>query len=304
VVAVCDNVEIALKRAAEKFPEAHTYVDFRGLLDVGGVDAIIAAASPQVHHEVALASLQRGIHVFVEKPPTVTTVELANLASLAKRTGLVTGVGHNLRHATASLELQKCIAHESFGSPICMDMWYFASKPVGDRWGLKSALRSFLLSHANHALDLMAFHMGSVESITALATQGPQGTIAMSAQLEFKSGAVGNVLVTTCAPHFSLSLSVVGDQRTVAHMDGLRGLSQYGRLGDQKRWGRKWTERTLDSGFEHAGYQTELELFFDAVRGHRQMHPTFEDELAVYRLMDDIERQVSSRAEMSGVTSR
>ncbi len=303
VVAVCDSSETVAKLAAERFPRAKPYPDFRSLIENGGVEAIIAAAPPQVHCEVAYEALQRGIHVFVEKPPTVTTQELSRLASFAEHAGLVTGVGHNLRHAIASRQMQNRIADESFGRPICMDMRYFASKPLGDRWGLNSPLRSFLLSHANHALDLMVFQMGPARSVNAIASPGPRGSIAMSAQIAFESNAVGNLLVTTCAPHFSLSVTVVGDQATIAHMDGLRALSEYGLAGDEKRWGRCWIERTLDSGYEHAGYQTELELFLNAVRGQGRMEPSFADELDVYRLIDDIERQVSATVESLGAVS-
>jgi phthalate 4,5-cis-dihydrodiol dehydrogenase len=303
VAAVCDNDESALRLAAEKFPRATVYQKFGGLLAAGGVDAIVSAAPPQVHREVAREALERGVHVFVEKPPTVTTEALVELASIAERARLVTGVGHNLRHATASRQLQRRIAEPSFGRPICMDMRYFASKPLGDRWGLNSVLRSFLLSHANHALDLMVFQMGAARSVSAVASSGPRGSMALASQIGFDSGAVGNLLVTTCAPHFSLSVTVVGELATIAHMDGLRALSEYGLAGDEKRWGHCWVERTLDGGYEHAGYQTELELFVNAVRGRARMQPSFDDELAVYRLIDEIERQVSASVEPVGMIS-
>ena len=184
-----------------------------------------------------------------------------------------------------------------------MDMRYFASKPLGDRWGLNSVLRSFLLSHANHALDLMVFQMGAADSISATGAFGPNGSIALSAQIRFQRGAVGNLLVTSCAPHFSLSVTVVGDRFTIAHMDGLHAISEYGLAGDEKRSGRCWTERTLESGFEHPGYQTELDLFVKAIRGQAQMQPSFGDEIAVYHLIDEIEKQVSASIEPVGAVS-
>src|SRR5262249_38882322 len=150
----------------------------------GNVEAIMAAAPPQVHREAAWQALQRGIHVFVEKPPTVTTSELSKLASCAEQAGLGNWGGNKLTDATALRELQRRIEQASFGRPICMDMRYFASKPLGERWEL-NILRSFLLSHANHALDLMVFQMGAAKSVNATATQGPRGTIAMAAQIKF-----------------------------------------------------------------------------------------------------------------------
>src|ERR1017187_7070220 len=115
VVAVCDEDKDIAQLVADKFPRAKAYADFQELVASGGVEAIIAAAPPQVHRAVAFEALNRGIHVFVEKPPTVTTADLSSLASLAQRCHLVTGVGHNLRHATASRQLQQRIKEPSFG---------------------------------------------------------------------------------------------------------------------------------------------------------------------------------------------
>jgi len=294
VRAVCDSELATAVAVARRFPKANAYPDFHALIASKKVDAIIAAAPPQVHRDVAWEALLNGIHIFVEKPPTVTTEELTKLAAFAKKVGLVTGVGHNLRHATACRQLQDRLQDPSFGRPICMDMRYFASKPLGDRWGLKSVLRSFLLSHANHALDLMVFHMGPVASTSAIANCAPNGSVTLCAQIAFVSGAVGNLLITTLAPHFALSVTVVGEYSTIAHLDGLRSISEYGLRNDVKRWGHYWTDRTLESGYEHAGYQTELELFANSVLRNDVMQPSFDDELAVYRLIDQIESQVLS----------
>jgi predicted dehydrogenase len=258
----------------------------------GIADAVIVAAPPQVHCEVAAMALKAGIHVFVEKPPTVTTEELRRLASLAAGSRLVTGVGHNLRHATASAQMQHVLRDPAFGRPVFMAIEYLASKPLGDRWGLRSPFRSFLLSHAVHALDLLVFQLGPVDSVNASSASGADGRMTLAVQLRFKGGAIGTVLATTCAPHFAVSMMAVGDRATVVRMGGLHEMHMIGFPGTGKHWGTCWTERTLDSGFGHAGYQQELDQFVGAVRGRMTMSPSFADEIAVYELMDEIERRV------------
>jgi predicted dehydrogenase len=68
VVAVCDVDVRAANAAAEGFPGARVYTNYQNLLEDSGVQAIVTAATPQVHFHVAMLALERGIHVFVEKP--------------------------------------------------------------------------------------------------------------------------------------------------------------------------------------------------------------------------------------------
>lgn len=68
-------------------------VDGLGAL-LDGVDAVSIATPTVSHHEVALACLDRGINVLVEKPIARTVEEAADLVSAAERAGVVIQVGH------------------------------------------------------------------------------------------------------------------------------------------------------------------------------------------------------------------
>jgi predicted dehydrogenase len=295
VVAVCDIDEANARRTAARFPRAEAYTDFRRLLNEAGVHAVVAAAPPQVHQEVAKMALALGIHVFVEKPPTVTTRALIDLAEQAKQTGLITMVGHNLRHANASIEMKSVISRPDFGRPQSMEVRYYASKPRGDRWGLGSPLRSFLLSHVNHALDLMKFQVGCPCSVDADASVAASGSITLATRLSFESGGVGTLFASTSQPHFSVHATVLGENDAFVVMDSLHRLTGFGFAGDTKRRGRNWIEQQLSSGYYHAGYQTELELFLEAISGRAAAHPSFADEIPIYRVIDEIERQIGIR---------
>jgi predicted dehydrogenase len=299
VTAICDNSSDALLSAKRWFPSANTIQKaVLDLSDIAGFDAVIVAATPQVHAHIAELCVTSGIPVFVEKPPTVTLEELRRIADLAERNGVITCVGHNLRHSDAAIQFRASVTDPSFGRPVAMEMRYFASKPRGTRWGLASPLRSFLLSHANHAIDLMIYQMGEVGNVVAArAWPDVNGGIALSAQFTFTSGAIGNLLATSYAPHFTLSSSIVSDAGCVAIMDGLHQVRVYDQHPMGKRWGNDWTPRTLETGYRFAGYQTELERFLIAVGNrstHRGVHPSFRDEVFVYSAMDAIEESIEA----------
>ena len=240
---------------------------------------------------MANAALINGIPIFVEKPPTIDTQSLRSLAQLASNNRLATCVGHNLRHSAAALEFQNCIGETEFGKPVAMEMRYMASKPRGDRWELSNPLWSFMLSHANHAIDLMIYYMGPIkQTVAARAWPEIDGGVAITVQFLFKSGAIGNLLASSYAPHFTVSASVLSDNGCIANMNGLHEVRVDGTTILEKRWSKNWSPRTLETGYAFAGYKTELDRFFQAIINNtaENVHPSFMDELAIYEAMDKI----------------
>jgi len=68
IVALCDVDERHLARAAKRCPKAKTYVDWRKCLDQKDIDTVICATTDHTHAFVANWALNRGHHVFCEKP--------------------------------------------------------------------------------------------------------------------------------------------------------------------------------------------------------------------------------------------
>lgn len=299
VQGLCDCNPIDLELAERWFPSARTYNDAFLLTEsnISDYSAVVVAATPQIHAKIARMALENGVAVFLEKPPVVGTSELEDLIAIATTRNLVTCVGHNLRHSDAAGQFRAVIDNEEFGRPIAMEMRYFASKPRGQRWNIESPIRSFLLSHANHAIDLMIFQLGSIKkTVAARAWPDVNGGVAIAVQFAFESGAVGNLLGSSYAPHFTFGTTVLSDTGMLVEMNGLQEVVvNHSKFG--KRWSRRWTPRTLETGYQFAGYQSELAAFFLAVIEKRpnQIQPSFRDELEVYRAIDEIEVSLNSQ---------
>src|SRR6266849_3992950 len=69
LIAVCDPVAANMERAANLIADANRYDDYRKLLKDERVECLVVVAHPQLHFEIGVVALSRGIHVFVEKPP-------------------------------------------------------------------------------------------------------------------------------------------------------------------------------------------------------------------------------------------
>jgi predicted dehydrogenase len=100
VVALCDVNEEHLALAAEQFPEARRYVDWRECLEQKDLDAVVICTPDFSHAFITLRALDRGLHVYCEKPMgnTVEEVRLVREAYLRNKGQLATQVGTQ-RHA-------------------------------------------------------------------------------------------------------------------------------------------------------------------------------------------------------------
>ena len=106
-MALCDVDEseaamARLKRAKqpilERFPKAGRYKDFRVMLEKQkDIDAVVVATPDHAHAVVAMAAMQLGKHVYVQKPMTRTISEARALTEAARRYKVVSQMGNQGR---------------------------------------------------------------------------------------------------------------------------------------------------------------------------------------------------------------
>jgi predicted dehydrogenase len=88
-----------------------TFSDLESLIEAG-VDAVTIAAPTQLHHEVALACIAKGIHVLVEKPIASTVAEGREIVDAARKAGVTLMVGHVERFNPAVATIKQAIKDE------------------------------------------------------------------------------------------------------------------------------------------------------------------------------------------------
>ncbi|MBI1309733.1 gfo/Idh/MocA family oxidoreductase [bacterium] len=99
VQAICDIDEGPkhLGQAAEKYPHATRYTDWRELLDKEKLDAVTVSTPDHMHAPIALSAIRRGLHVYCQKPLTHTVKEARVLTKAAKEAGVVTQMGNQIQ---------------------------------------------------------------------------------------------------------------------------------------------------------------------------------------------------------------
>ena len=96
VVAFADVDWNQCKTVAEKFPNAKKYRDFRKMLEVSGkdIDAVTISTPDHFHSTAAMACMQMGKHVYVQKPLTHNIAEARMLTEAARKYKVVTQMGN------------------------------------------------------------------------------------------------------------------------------------------------------------------------------------------------------------------
>ncbi len=96
IVAICDVDESKLEKAADRFPEAKKFYDFREMFDemAGKIDAVTISTPDHVHAVAAAQAMKAGKHVYCQKPLTHTVWEARRLGEIARETKVVTQMGN------------------------------------------------------------------------------------------------------------------------------------------------------------------------------------------------------------------
>jgi len=99
VVALCDVNEEHIATAAKEFPNTKTYVDWRKCLEQKDLDAIVCSTTDHTHAFVANWAMNRGLHVYCEKPlaNTVEEARVCRAKYLKNKDKLATQIGTQRR---------------------------------------------------------------------------------------------------------------------------------------------------------------------------------------------------------------
>ncbi len=96
IAFLCDVDSRQAQKARDEHPKATYYTDYRALLEKekDNIDAVIVSTPDHMHGIIALAAMQLGKHVYVEKPLTHSIAEARQLTEAAERYQVVTQMGN------------------------------------------------------------------------------------------------------------------------------------------------------------------------------------------------------------------
>ena len=112
LVAICDIDPDSIAAFREAYPDmanVRTYSDYRELLADPEVEAVFIMVRDAFHEEMAVAALEAGKAVYLEKPMAITIEGCDHILETAYRTGKKLMVGHNMRYMDFVLKMKEII---------------------------------------------------------------------------------------------------------------------------------------------------------------------------------------------------
>jgi predicted dehydrogenase len=160
VVAISDLRPERLAQVQDRFPEARMSTDFRELLADPNVDAVVIATPVSTHYSLALAALQAGKHVLVEKPLASSSKQARDLIDTAERLGRTLMVDHTFVYTGAVQKIKDLVDSGQLGR-----LYYYDSVRIN--LGLFQHDISVIWDLAVHDLAIMDYVLDRVPRAAA-----------------------------------------------------------------------------------------------------------------------------------------
>lgn len=118
---VCDRDEKRLALVRRRYPHIRTTTDPADLFRDPELDAVAIATPISSHHALAMAALEAGKHVLVEKPLAASPAEAESMVAAAERGGLVLMVDHTFVYTSAVAKIRELISSGELGEILYYD---------------------------------------------------------------------------------------------------------------------------------------------------------------------------------------
>ena len=318
LAAICDSSQYVLG-ILNKYTGVKCYDDYRRMIDEEGLDCVVVATPSRTHAAIAGYALERGLHVFCEKPFVLDPHEGEALVELARKAGLVTQVGYHYRFVGAFREGKKLldagvlgrihhVRAEAYG-PVVV-------RASGSTWrGSRSEGGGCLYDYASHAIDLVNYLVGPPTSVSgtvlnSLFSRDVEDEVYST--FHFPSGASGQLAVNWSDDSYrrmTTRISVWGTNGRI-NLDRQECQIYLREQGDAvPEPGAGWTVRYTTSLAEPVWfylrgeeYSAQIDYFVQAVKERRTENVnSFESALATDRVVQMLLRDAESpRTERSG----
>ena len=263
--AVADAVESNQEWVREHHAEVRIFESAEELFQVGGIDAVAIATPPHTHYAIALAAMERGLDVFVEKPMTLDPEEAKKMAAYAEENDRILMIGHLLMYQPAIAFIKEYLEAGKLGKVYTMTQ-------RRSKLGRVRAVENVLWSFGVHDVAVLLYLAG--EEPTKVVGSGHAGISQGVADdfhlhLTFGNGVVANLHNSWLWPRVERELIVTGE----------KGMLVFDELNSKVFFHQKTVDSDLVHHDEGGGLiyegssqplRIELEHFVECCQNHLQ----------------------------------
>jgi predicted dehydrogenase len=211
----CDLDAISLARAKLQYPYLVVTDNYDSVLNDSEIDAIVIATPAKTHYPLAQKALQRGKHLFIEKPITLSVQHALELVQRSEEIDRVLMVGHLMEYHPAIDKLKMLIQSGELGQ-----IYYLYSQRVN--LGRIRSNENALWSLAPHDFSVAMYLLNAVPTnVTvrgaAYLQQGIDDVVFVN--LQFPSGVIAHIQLSWLDPHKLRRTTIVGSEKMVVFDD-------------------------------------------------------------------------------------
>lgn len=201
LVAGCDSMSY-LTDVLSRHTGLKCYPDMERMLAAESLDAVVISTPSRLHASMVGAALNRGLHIFCEKPFVLDVADGERLVAQAERQGRITQVGYHYRFVGAFREAARIVRSGALGVVHHVRAEAFGPVVLRERAGTWRAARDegggALFDYACHAIDAVNFIVGVPEAVSGVVRHGIFSRDVedeVYATLHFPGGASGQLSV-------------------------------------------------------------------------------------------------------------
>lgn len=212
---VCDISRTSLDKIAATFPGVETDTEFGNVFADERISGVVIATPAETHHDLAVAAVEAGKDVLIEKPLTLDVADGERLVKLAADRSAILMVGHLLEYHPAVLRLRELIRSGELG-----DLHYIYSSRLN--LGKVRREENILWSFAPHDIAIILRLVGSLPrrvSAAGGAYLQPRVADVTVTNMEFPTPVRAHIFVSWLHPYKEQRLVVVGSNRMAVFDD-------------------------------------------------------------------------------------
>jgi myo-inositol 2-dehydrogenase/D-chiro-inositol 1-dehydrogenase len=220
LVAITAPSEASREEARKLYPEAQIFADSLEMIAKADFDIIDIATPSHTHREIALAAMQKGKHVLLEKPMAITLEDCKAIVAGARDHGVHLAVGHELRLSSQWGRIKEIIAAGTIGDPqyVLVELLRKPYRTGASGWRYdQNRVGSWVLEEPIHFFDLARWYLeGSGDPVELYAygnSRDPQRPTLFdnfSAMFKYPNGSYAVVSQTLAAFEHHQTVKVSG----------------------------------------------------------------------------------------------
>lgn len=170
IVGVAEPVDYKRNRAVERYniPSRSTFVTWEHIFERPKfADVVIISTPDNLHYGPAMAALEKGYDLLLEKPIAQSWKQCEDILRLATKKGAIVGVCHVLRYAPIFVQIHEVIRSGMIGDVVSVQhiepIYYlhFAHSYVRGPWHETKKSNPSLLAKSCHDLDILRWYVGA-----------------------------------------------------------------------------------------------------------------------------------------------